>query len=340
MSRIRRGVVLVWSIVLVTACGGSNNSSGGSPTGPTPAPPAVATTTGRVVSALDRSPAGGVVVRLDDQAAATTDAGGRFAVTGSAGRHSTTTSNPDFLDRHTTLQLPGTDSLLTLLPKTFDLASFDQMFRASGQLQRWTHAPPLTVVAHELLLSSVNAATLAATNARLSPQDLDGLIADLSWGLTQMTDNTFPAFESVTVDDTNTGQVAVTRDGTIVVARCRGLSAATGDLGYGRWATLANGTVTGGTLCLDAAFDASSHPKKRALRTHELGHALGASHVLARASVMNAVVSVEPNEADREAARVAFQRAPGNRTPDVDPVGAAANVLVAEVLTGWSPAVP
>jgi hypothetical protein len=58
----------------------------------------------------------------------------------------------------------------------------------------------------------------------------------------------------------------------------------------------------------------------RALRVHELGHVLGTSHVSSRISFMNADGNGGlPNDADKEAFRVAARRPPGNRSPDVDP---------------------
>ncbi len=52
---------------------------------------------------------------------------------------------------------------------------------------------------------------------------------------------------------------------------------------------------------------------------HELGHALGYNHVTVRTSVMNPVISGEPTDFDRTGAKVAFERPPLNRSPDVDP---------------------
>jgi hypothetical protein len=58
---------------------------------------------------------------------------------------------------------------------------------------------------------------------------------------------------------------------------------------------------------------------RRSLRAHELGHALGYSHVTVRTSVMNSNARTEPNEFDREATQIVYQRPPGNRSPDTDP---------------------
>ena len=65
----------------------------------------------------------------------------------------------------------------------------------------------------------------------------------------------------------------------------------------------------------------------RSLRVHELGHALGYRHVTAALSVMNATALLEPTAFDRDATRIAFDRQPGNRSPDVDPDSATTNRL-------------
>jgi len=77
--------------------------------------------------------------------------------------------------------------------------------------------------------------------------------------------------------------------------------------------------MQGGIVMLDRGFDQSANQFRRSLRTHELGHALGYQHVIAQPSVMNANARTEPNAFDRNGAKLAFQRPPLNRTPDIDP---------------------
>src|SRR5205085_679971 len=119
--------------------------------------------------------------------------------------------------------------------------------------------------------------------------------------------------------------VAIQRDGLIVVARYHGLTAATGYAGFGRWATTNDGTVTAGTIFYDATVDRSAAASvRRALHIHEMGHALGYSHVTNRVSVMNPSPSVDPTDFDKDATRIAFQRPPGSISPDIDPTTFAA----------------
>jgi hypothetical protein len=79
-----------------------------------------------------------------------------------------------------------------------------------------------------------------------------------------------------------------------------------------------DGTVTAGAMFLDRDFDRNDS-RRRLLRIHELGHALGYLHVTSRTSVMNPAIGPEPNDFDRAGAIIAFQRPVGNRAPDVDP---------------------
>ena len=71
-------------------------------------------------------------------------------------------------------------------------------------------------------------------------------------------------------------------------------------------------------MFLDSRFD-KNDDRRRLLRIHELGHALGQLHVETRVSIMNPAIGPEPTEFDRQAAVVAFQRPPGNVSPDTDP---------------------
>ena len=71
-------------------------------------------------------------------------------------------------------------------------------------------------------------------------------------------------------------------------------------------------------MFLDSRFD-KNDDRRRLLRIHELGHALGQLHVETRPSIMNPSIGPEPTEFDRQAAVVAFQRPPGNVSPDADP---------------------
>jgi hypothetical protein len=150
--------------------------------------------------------------------------------------------------------------------------------------------------------------------------EVEALLADLAWALPQLTGGTFAAFAGVTRRSATPGaSTSVLNPGAITVTRVSGLEAATGKWGWSRWLYHDDGSVVGGVLLLDRDFDRTAGPYRRALRAHELGHALGYAHVTSTASVMHAAGRTEPTDFDRDATRIAFERQPGTRSPDIDP---------------------
>jgi hypothetical protein len=209
---------------------------------------------------------------------------------------------------------------LSLIPSQFDLVAFDQMLREAGALRRWTARPSLVIVDAVLQFTSVSASTFTALDERLTAEERASIAADLEWGLPQVTGNQFATFASVTVESPAPGASVdfFSREGRIVVARFRGLSQGTGYWGYGRSANRDNAVVAG-AIMIDRDFDATRGIYVRSLRVHEMGHALGYCHVTARQSFMHSSAIYEPNDFDRAASRIAFQRLPGNESPDRDP---------------------
>jgi len=223
------------------------------------------------------------------------------------------------IDRQTQLRVPGPLATLSLMPSSLDLRAFDQMFRAAGSLVRWTSEPSIVLQTRVLQFTNVTDPEYTATATEMSEADIDGLAADLTWALPQLTGNAFAGFSSEHRETAAPGErILVVRPGQIVVARYAGLQAATTFWGYGRWMT-AGGEVRAGIIMLDSGFDTSGSPFRRSLRAHELGHALGYNHVTTRESVMNSSGRVEPNPFDRDGAKFAFRRPPLNRSPDIDP---------------------
>lgn len=230
--------------------------------------------------------------------------------------------------RQTFVKVPGDSVTLTAIPSSFDMASFDEMFRATGgQLQRWVSAPPIVFEGQVLKFSGLNDTAYTTTGVTISNDETNAMLTDFTWALPQMTGSTFQTFGSAVRTDHPAAGVSVTmmNTGQITVGRFAGLTSATGNLGFSRWQYRTDGTVVAGLIMLDEDFDKSKAPTVRAVRTHELGHALGYNHVVHRQSVMNAVAAVEPNAADLAAAKIAFLRQPGSRSPDVDPGGSSTN---------------
>jgi hypothetical protein len=212
-----------------------------------------------------------------------------------------------------------------VIPASFDLVAFDEMFRtANARLQRWTTRPVLVVLA-SVMSYRMPADEYLATSQQMSDDEVSLLIAHLTEGLSLLTGGTYASFERVDIERPASGTRAlVTRPGMIVVGRYNGILTFAQTVGYGRWAESPDGSVNGGAMFLDSGFD-KDDARRRLLRIHELGHALGYLHVESRSSIMNPSLGPEPTEFDRAAAIVAFQRQPGNVSPDIDPMSSASN---------------
>lgn len=295
----------------------------GAPPAPSdPTPPSGPTATGKTIDALSARPLGGMTVRIDGLGEATTGSDGVFSIAGASQQQTrvVTVSSATTIERKTNIRVPGDAATLTLIPEDINLNAFDQMFRGDGALHRWVSAPRLLVQRRELTYAGSGDSTYVAGNPVMSDSDVQELVSDLTWALPQLTGGAFNAFADVVVETANQGDdVAVVRQDYIVVARFKGLTAATSYWGYTRWAWNGGGAVVAGVMMLDSDFEASGSPFHRSLRAHELGHALGYNHVSARDSVMNSAARTEPNGFDRDGSKIAFMRAPLNQSPDIDP---------------------
>jgi hypothetical protein len=326
-------IAILLTALLSAACGSS------SPASPSPgaATPSAATGTstvkGRTVDALTGAPLPSITVTADEGASATTDGYGAFELgAADTGTCTVTLSGPGAVPRETQIMTAGGERTLSLIPTRFDLAAFDEMFRSTGALRRWTVAPSLVIVDAVLQFSDLNASTFTATSERLTADERASLKADLEWGLPRATGGNFTAFASVTVESPSAGATVdfFAREGQIVVARFSGLRQ-TGYVGYGRAASRSD-RVVAGAMMLDRDYDAGR--TVRCVRVHELGHALGYLHVASRQSFMNSSGVWEPNDFDRDAAVIAFQRAPGTLSPDRDPAAPRAQTQSATMKWG------
>jgi hypothetical protein len=276
---------------------------------------------GQAVNAVDGAAASGVTVQIQSAPIVTTDGSGYFKTeVYGAGTYDTTVQGSAIVERKTRLSAPVSEPLrLTLIPASFDLHAFDEMCRtANNRLQRWTARPSLVIVA-SIMSYHGPADEYAATAEQMTDDEVSLLTAHLTEGLALLTGNTFGAFANVTVERPQANErVTVMRSGAIVVGRYNGIMSLAGTIGYGRWAEEADGTVIGGSMFLDRTFDRDDD-RRRLLRIHELGHALGYLHVESRLSIMNPSIGPEPTDFDRTAALLAFERSPGNMSPDTDP---------------------
>ena len=280
---------------------------------------------GVAVSALDGAPTAGVSVQVGGAKAVTTDATGRFTTEISGpGDYTAVVTGAAIVERRTMVTGPSSvPSRLSLMPASFDLHAFDEMFRtANSRLQRWTTRPSLVVLGTVMNYRGP-AEEFNATSEQMSDDEISLLAAHMNEGLALMTGGTYTSFADVKIERMVAGdRSSVARAGSIVVGRYNGVQTFAQTIGYGTWAENADGAVVGGAMFLDSRFD-KSDDRRRLLRIHELGHALGQLHVETRVSIMNPALGPEPTEFDRQAAVVAFQRPPGNVSPDTDPGTAA-----------------
>jgi hypothetical protein len=315
--------ILVPAVLVASACGGS------APLAPSrsaaaAASPATTSINGATVNAIDGTPIPSINVKIGDRTV-TSDGGGAFHLENPGdGSLPVVLTGPSVVERRLVIASPSAAPLrASLIPTAFDLAAFDQMFRGTGQMQRWTAAPSLVVLTTVMTFEagSGDQNDYPATSEQLTDAETTLLIGQLTEALATLTGNSFTAFASVERESAAPGaRVNTQRAGKIVVGRYAGLQTAGNTIGTGRWATDGHGRVTGGAVLLDRDFDKASD-MRRLLRTHELGHALGYQHVTIRSSIMNPAIGPDVTTFDRDGTVVAFQRKPGNQSPDVDPAG-------------------
>ena len=181
----------------------------------------------------------------------------------------------------------------------------------AGRATRWLEAPTLLILTSVMDYEGGTRTEYQATADRLSDEETNALIADLTAALTALTGSTFTRFADVRLESTPAGATTnVMRPGQIVVGRYRGVRDQLNTIGVGgRFRS--GGAIKAGTVFLDADYDRSSS-KRALLRTHELGHALGYDHVDSRPSIMNPRIGAEITEYDRRAALVAFREEPAS----------------------------
>src|SRR6266850_2109527 len=117
----------------------------------------------------------------------------------------------------TLLMMTAADGVVTfgLIPASFDLAAFNEMFRGSHErLQRWITAPSLVVLTTVMKYESSDASTAEATSERIPSPEVDAMVRDLTDALATLTGGTYTAFAQVTRESTPVGsRASLTRSG-------------------------------------------------------------------------------------------------------------------------------
>lgn len=182
-----------------------------------------------------------------------------------------------------------------------------------GRREFWQSTPALVVIASVMDYESGDLNSgYGATDERLTDDELEQLVADMTRALADMTGGQMKAFSAVKTEVAAVGEsVKVLRPGQIVVGRFRGVKSKMGSIGYGGRMANREGRISSAVVMVDR--DADRDPKHQSVvRTHELGHALGYNHVESRPSVMNPRADGGLTEFDRMAARLAFPAAQTN----------------------------
>ena len=306
--------LLTLAVLLLPVAAGCSKS----PTEPSDTPgPGVLQ--GQTVSATDGSPAPNLTIRIGDRQF-NSDGNGAFHIDLGGGSHRAVVRGSGVVERETRLSPSAAGPmLLSLIPSSFDMVAFDEMFRGlNSRLQRWTSRPSLVVLGSVMDYRGAGQ-SYEATGEAMSDEEVDLMVTHLTEGLGVLTGNTYFTFASVEVERPAAGaRVETIRPGKIVVGRYNGITTFARTIGYGQWAETPDGAIVSGAMYLDREFDRNDS-RRRLLRIHELGHALGFQHVESRTSIMNPAIGPDVNEFDRGGARIAFQRPVGNHAPDVDP---------------------
>jgi hypothetical protein len=303
------------SCLLALSCGGSSPNTPSAVTSPS-----TYSLRGETVNAIDGRAIGRVSVKIGSQTALSDDNGSFELQNLQEGSGILVVSSKSIVERQRMVTIPTAQlSREALIPATFDLEAFDEMFRGTGRLQRWTSPPALVVLAKVMQFERTSSDDhYHATSEQLSDADVALMIEHLNEGLALLTGNAFTAFSSIEVENPPSGKrVNTLRPGTIVIGSYKGVQSLANTIGFGRWATNGTSEVVGGAIYLDRNYDRANE-NRRLLRIHELGHALGYLHVTVRTSIMNPAIGPEPSDFDRQGAAIAFQRTPGNQSPDSD----------------------
>jgi hypothetical protein len=320
------------AVTMLSAC--SASKSGGPSEGPV-SPSVAQTAKLRASDALSGVAVAGAAVSGNGLTGGTTDSTGAVTLsTSTAATYGVDVTASGYVTRNTLLKLPGNDAAVSLIANSFDLAAFNQMFRVSA-LQRWTSAPTLVIISNVLEYNDAGPTQTALAEA-LTPEEIQSIISDLSYGLPLLTAGHFANFSSISTQTVSAGEaVTLLTTGRITFARCHGVTAARQASGVGQWQFQSDDTVTGGSVCVDRDFELSNNALRRGIRLHEMGHALGSQHVTVKDGVlMNPTITVnDVTTWDRDAAKIAFQRPPGNRSPDRDPATFSTNRLGTRVMT-------
>lgn len=278
----------------------------------------------QIVDALSRRPLPAAVVTVGEIGLVADTQGIVRLASRSSERIRIRANAAGYIERMTGLRLSPTSGAieLSLIPQSFDLASFNEGFRPGGALRRWRTNPILRVhttafigvagVAPELRLAG--GSSCSADNFKTALADMTGgalTVAETIMLPRYPQDQTTPNYLPPGVSPPPQflpGAITFFHGG------CGGSSSGCGDN-----LPAPDGPISSGFIIV-APYTSCSFLRMDWLR-HAVGHALGINDINGRPSVMNNSGTGTFTEADRHAVSIQYQRPLGNRSPDIDPEG-------------------
>jgi hypothetical protein len=130
-------------VIAALGCGGRKPGTSAEPVLPIPMAPTGSgpTASVRVVSTLTDQPVTGASASGASVRSTVSDSDGLVMLEASgSGRHAVRVAAAQFVARQTTVAIPGGDAPIDLIPNSFDLVAFNQMFRGAtsgGRLIKW-----------------------------------------------------------------------------------------------------------------------------------------------------------------------------------------------------------
>src|SRR4051812_22782976 len=126
---MRRLVVPLLVLSAVTGCGGPSSPTSPSASGGASVTAPGSGVQGQTIDALTGTPAGNLSIVVGGYRPVTTDANGMFSLDGARpGTVPVTLSGPGIVPRETTISPSADQVRLSVIPASFDLNAFDEMF--------------------------------------------------------------------------------------------------------------------------------------------------------------------------------------------------------------------
>ena len=318
--------------VALVSCGSDSRPPTSPPVTSPPAVPPAATTSGRVVNALDQGQGiAGASVVAEFVTSTTTDSSGQFTLQTAVSSLAPLIriSSPAIVERQVYVKVPGDPVLVTTMPSSINLTYFNEMCRTFGNgITRWAAAPVLYVETSALAYGS------RISTGEVVPDDhVQRTIAELRQVIPILSAGRFADFAAIEYRTTPAGTASRIPEGAIGLTWQTKLLETFGHVAYGgrEQATLVTQGMLRGEVALDRdwhlyGLPAGSRRDVFNVVQHELGHAMGYSHTKTSPSFMYEVFLMTISSLDRQAFEIYMQRPSGNRAPDVDPNGSSANL--------------